>query len=391
MPPPLHALLAARRTELIEQFLDALRGEGLVSGSGRRIELLEDVSFFLADVEDALREADTHGSGIFAAARSAAAHEHGTRRQGLGVDLACLLREYAILRRTIVRFAEEAGAPATPRELDVLSSCIEDAMRDAANAHVRARDAQITENQRALEVERERLRRALRSREEVLGIVSHDLRTPLAAILLDLEQIRRIAKGFARSPESAARFDGVVAAMGRAARRMDALIGDLLAISTIEEGRLRIDVEPVDLEDLVGEAIEGVRAIAAHAEIELELSAVPAMTLACDRLRLLQVLSNLLGNAVKFTPAGGRVRVSVIRDVDHVEILVSDTGPGIAATDLSHVFDRFWQAPGRARSGAGLGLAIAKGIVEAHDGRIEVESEEGRGTTFRVRLPCGPR
>ena len=122
-------------------------------------------------------------------------------------------------------------------------------------------------------------------------------------------------------------------------------------------------------------------------EVRFECVVAAEAVLRVDRHRLLQVLSNLLGNAIKFTPVGGTVRLDVVQRAAEVVASVSDTGPGISPEELPHVFDRFWHAGRRRGGGAGLGLAIAKGLVEAHGGRIWVESLPGRGTTFSFSLP----
>jgi signal transduction histidine kinase len=151
-------------------------------------------------------------------------------------------------------------------------------------------------------------------------------------------------------------------------------------------------VEPVPIEvgQVVHDAVEALSELAAHkgvalsAVVEPRLPRVPA-----DRERVMQVLANLGGNAVKFTPAGGAVELRAEREADAVRVSCTDTGPGIAAEDLPHVFDRFWQARSTRRAGAGLGLAIAKGIVEAHGGEITAESTPGEGSTFSFTLSDG--
>src|SRR5690606_39234224 len=154
-----------------------------------------------------------------------------------------------------------------------------------------------------------------------------------------------------------------------------------------EAGRFAIHVEVVDLDDILRSSFEVFEGLATSKEISLERRVAEApMFVRADKARILQVLSNLVGNAIKFTPAGGTVRVSAERHGEGIEISVSDTGVGIEPDELPHLFDRFWQRPGYEKKGTGLGLFIAKGIIEAHGGRIWAESEPGRSTTFCFTL-----
>jgi signal transduction histidine kinase len=179
-------------------------------------------------------------------------------------------------------------------------------------------------------------------------------------------------------------------AIRRSAERMYRLIHDLLNVAAIEAGQLAVTRSLLAVDAIIGDAVELLHPLAAAKNIALVTDVSPALPpVAADRERLLQVFSNLGGNAVKFTPANGRIEICATRCESVVEFVVRDTGPGIAADDLPHVFDRFWQARKKARAsgGVGLGLAIAKGIVEAHGGGIQVESEPGRGTSFTFTLP----
>lgn len=220
--------------------------------------------------------------------------------------------------------------------------------------------------------------RAIRARDDVLGVVAHDLRGPLGTILMQASLLR------------AAGSDGgkPAGAIERSATRMQRLIQDLLDASRMEAGHLSLEKARVSPEALASESVEAQRGAASAASLEVRLEVAPGVShVWADRDRLLQVLDNLVGNAVKFTPAGGSVTVGVTPGPSAVLFTVTDTGPGIADRDLARVFDRFWQARRGGRRGAGLGLPIAKGIVEAHGGRIWVESAEGKGTTFSFTIP----
>jgi len=222
---------------------------------------------------------------------------------------------------------------------------------------------------------------AVRSRDEILAIVSHDLRNPLGTIsmtagLLEREtdaDRRRIQVDIVRR---------AVAAMGR-------LIQDLLDVNQIESGRLSVSPEPVDARTLLDEARPGLDLQASQNNQALEWVAPerPLMVMG-DRVRIAQVLTNLTGNAIKFTPAGGRIVVELVRDGDMARFSVTDTGPGIGAEDVPRIFDRFWQAKDRPRrGGVGLGLAISHGIVKAHGGRLWVTSQRGEGSSFCFTIP----
>jgi signal transduction histidine kinase len=174
----------------------------------------------------------------------------------------------------------------------------------------------------------------------------------------------------------------------RAGDRMNRLIQDLLDVKRLENGRLAVDARPVSAVVLLAEAAEMLRPLATAAALELVLETSPQLpTVSADHHRVQQVLSNLVGNAIKFTPKGGRVTIHGSRVNEEVLIAITDTGPGIAPEQLPHIFGQFWQGSRTDRRGIGLGLAIAKGIVEAHAGRIWVESTIGAGSSFFFTLP----
>jgi signal transduction histidine kinase len=231
-------------------------------------------------------------------------------------------------------------------------------------------------------------RHAGRAREEMVAVVSHDLKNPLATIQLAvsflLEEL--VPDDAAHRPEREQ-----LHAIHHSAERMYRLIHDLLDVAAIEAGQLVVARSPVAVDVLLTDALELLRPLAAAKRIALVADPSPGLPpVDADRERVLQVFSNLGGNAVKFTPENGRVEVRVTVREAVVEFAVRDTGPGIASADLPHVFDRFWQARKTARAGVGLGLAIAKGIIEAHGGTIRVESEPGRGSCFTFTLPVAP-
>lgn len=223
---------------------------------------------------------------------------------------------------------------------------------------------------------------AIQTRDEVLGIVAHDLRNPLAAVLVEAQVLRRtIAATDVESLESAD-------AIADAARRMNHLIQDLLDVTRLEAGRLTIEPTRISAAQLAVEACSLQRALVSSFGLELRLELPEHLPdIWGDRERLLQVFENLIGNAVKFAKSGGSISVGAApRDQDAL-FWVADKGPGISVEDQAHLFDRFWQARAAGRSGAGLGLPIVKGIVDAHGGHVWVESEPERGTTFFFTIP----
>jgi signal transduction histidine kinase len=175
----------------------------------------------------------------------------------------------------------------------------------------------------------------------------------------------------------------------RAADRMNRMIQDLLDVKRMESGRLWLDSRPEPVTRLIADTIEMLRPLAEGSSIRIESHVMPDLPMViADAARISQVLSNLVGNAVKFTPRDGMITISAEQADGEVRFSVIDTGPGIPAEQLPHIFGRFWQAKASDRRGIGLGLAIAKGIVETHGGRIWVESSVGLGSTFYFTLPA---
>jgi signal transduction histidine kinase len=227
---------------------------------------------------------------------------------------------------------------------------------------------------------------AARSRDQLMAVVAHDLKSPLSTIQLALRVF--LDEDGERGAEGDRMERLALGAMERAAARMQRLIHDLLDLSRADGGKLSLHARPTHPATLVGDALDAHSTIAASKRITLEGEAASALPeVSVDRGRIDQVFSNLVGNALKFTPEGGHVRITATGGSDEVSFVVEDNGPGIPADDVPHVFDRFWQAGKTARGGTGLGLTIAKAMVEAHGGRIAVESTPGVGTRFRFTVP----
>ena len=235
------------------------------------------------------------------------------------------------------------------------------------------------------------LHQAIHARDDMIGIVSHDLRNPANAVKM---LVKSILGGNARHLIPADVADRL-RIVHQAAEQMDALIQDLLDMTRMEGGALTVSAKAVDADWLVARSVEALRPLAEAAQVSLSTSLdEEPLTLLVDPDRVLQLLSNVVGNAIKFTPAGGSVSLSVHATPDGALFAVKDTGIGIASAQLECVFDRFTQLPTAQglgpRHGAGLGLPISRGIVEAHGGRIWIESQAGDGTLVQFLLPASP-
>jgi len=226
------------------------------------------------------------------------------------------------------------------------------------------------------------------ARRALIAAVSHDLRTPLAAVRAMIEAI---TDGVVTEPETVARFH---ATMSREIRTLSALIDDLFELSRLESGQIALSLAPVAAPELIAEVVEGLAVQAAAHDVRLTADVDAGVgDVVLDRPAVRRVLTNLVGNAIRHTPAGGMIGVSARPTPEGIRVDVSDTGEGIAPEDLPRVFERFYRGEksrNRGTGGAGLGLAIARGFIEAHGGRIWVESEPGQGSRFSFTLPHMP-
>ena len=238
-----------------------------------------------------------------------------------------------------------------------------------------------------LERERDARRHAetmSRAREEVLGVVAHDLRNPLGVISGTIDLLGE----YGLDPRQR---EKLLAAAARSVQQMKCLVNDLLDITRLENGRLALAIEELPAESLLADATNDIQQAAIERGISVTVFESPSdLHVAGDRGRLAQVFANLLGNAVKFTPPKGHVTLRAWADGRTVVFEVADTGPGVSAENQAHLFDRFWQARASDLRGIGLGLAISKAIVEAHGGRMWVESEVGAGSRFYFSVPIAP-
>jgi signal transduction histidine kinase len=240
-----------------------------------------------------------------------------------------------------------------------------------------------------MRAQRERLEA---SRRDLIAAVSHDLRTPLAGIRAMIEALN---DGVVTDTETVSRYLHTIQSE---AHHLTALIDDLFELSQIDAGALKLHLEPTSLADLVSDTLASMSAQAErkHVHLQGQIEGAPGRV-PLDAPRMQRVLYNLIQNAIRHTPTDGTITLTVRGAPDRVELTVADTGEGIREGDLPHVFDRFYRGePARTRdshpiaSGAGLGLAIAKGIVEAHGGSIMATSAPGSGAAFHVVLPSSP-
>jgi PAS domain S-box-containing protein len=226
------------------------------------------------------------------------------------------------------------------------------------------------------------IRSSLRARDEMVGVVSHDLRNPVAAV-------KMLSRTLLREPD----LGGISARetielIAQAAEQMDALIRDLLEVNRLDSGKLLISPVSVDPSALLTDSLQTLRPLVDEKGMKLDLQMETRLQkVMADPERIQQTLSNLVGNSIKFSSTGSKIVVIARSDSEGVVISVVDNGKGIAADQLPRAFDRYWQSSRTDRQGAGLGLAIAKGIIESHGGRIWIESTPGKGTTVSFTLP----
>jgi len=220
---------------------------------------------------------------------------------------------------------------------------------------------------------------AVRERDELLAIFSHDVRNLINTVMHNVDTLREHGDGKVDAE--------CLTRISRAANRMKQLVDDTLDVSRVEATGLQVDLHPQEVEALVSDAVDAIWSTARAKNVHVDSRVASGLRLLCDPTRIFQALVNLLDNAIRYSPSGGRVVVEAQPEQHNVRFSVSDAGPGIPEEDLPHIFDRFWQGRSQRRAGAGLGLTIVKGVVDAHGGRIWVDTEQGKGTTFRFIIP----
>jgi PAS domain S-box-containing protein len=363
---------ARRTTSLLETLIDNLRSGILVVGEDGRVGFVNDV--YCRDLDVGLEPEELAGRP---------AREVSRLGEHLFSDPAGFVEriDEIVAAREAVKAEELALRDGRVIERDYVPV----AVGDGSTVHLwQHRD--ITDRKRIeqeLAAQNEELRALDLVKDEFLALISHELRTPLTSIIGYLELLRdEGALG-----EEERHFVGVVE---RNAQRLLRLVGDLLFVAQIEAGKLRLEPGVVDLAELAAECVEAQRPRAAAAEVDVVLEVEGPARLHGDRARLGQLLDNLVSNAIKFTLAGGAVRVRVSSTAGAAVLEVADSGIGIPPEEEEKLFDRFFRAStatAREIQGTGLGLTITKAIAEGHGGQISFTSEEGLGTTFRVELP----
>jgi PAS domain S-box-containing protein len=327
--------------------------------------------------EDRLEELASVAEQINAGAGVEDHETRGLRKDGTEVDVS--------LTASPIRGDDGTVTGAAVIARDITQTKRQQGQLEALLANERTARADAEAAQEGLAEQNERLRELDRLKDEFISLVSHELRTPLTSIHGYLELLLDGGAG-ELGPEQE-RFLTVVE---RNSKRLMHLVGDLLFMAQVEAGKLALDLEQVNLKEIITECLEAAKPVADERAIELVTDIGETPSMLGDRSRLGQVLDNLISNALKFTPRSGRVSVRVSVADDAALIEVADTGVGIPVEEQDRLFERFFRsstATEHAIPGTGLGLTIAKAIVERHDGTIDVESAEEAGTTVRVRLP----
>jgi signal transduction histidine kinase len=317
-----------------------------------------------------------------------ASSSHGSGRVASGFDLWAVVAEYRALRASVLRLWRESEPTPDLRDVDDLTrfnESIDESLTDAVRSYVdrveRDRETLLANEQAS----RRDAEAANRAKDVFLATLSHELRTPLNSIVGWLSILRD-------EQTEKEHFQEGLRVIERSAHAQAQLIDDVLDVSRIVSGKLRVAVSRCELIDVINAGVDAVRGAAEARNITIDLHLDPSASRAsCDVVRMQQVVWNLLSNAVKFTPKGGRVDVTLSRERSSLQIQVSDNGQGISAELLPRIFDRFRQADSSTRrrfSGLGLGLSIVRYIVEAHGGTVEATSPGvDQGATFTVRLP----
>jgi signal transduction histidine kinase len=373
------ALIGARPPEKQLAIEPALRGKGTshvdeIDQGGHRIKTLET---YLP-----VQPADGAPIGVFELHQDYDAQVTDHARKTLYPVAGFLALALFVLCAALVPILRRVTAAVEVRNEQLVeqASRLEQSLAFAQEARAEAESARHTlsdQNRRLMELDR--------LKDEFLSLVSHELRTPLTSIRGYLDLVLDEEAG-ELNPEQRRFLKAVERNSGRLLR----LVGDLLFVAQADAGRLTLERGKVDLAALAADCVEAARPVADQRSIDLQLAAVPVPALVGDRGRLAQVLDNLVSNALKFTPEGGRVEVRTSTTDDCVYLEVEDSGMGVPAAEQPRLFERFFRAASateQAIPGTGLGLAIVKAIVEAHAGRIEVVSAPGKGTTFRIELP----
>jgi signal transduction histidine kinase len=360
MEEKLHHALLSRRAEILESWTSQLRLAATETTPVTTIELIDHVPQFLDELIEALRLAEEEPA--VAASQTSTAGQHGIQRFRLGFDIDAVVREYGLLQRCIVDVAARAGVRLSPDDFQMLGDSISSGIADAVTQYSRQRDAELR-----------------RQANEHFAFVAHELRNPLASAQLALE-LSKTRGLLAAGPISDL--------LGRGLARTRDLIENALQLARMNDGT-EPRREPVALRDLVAEAVSESEVAAHIKEIRIEVPDQQDVVVEIDRKLVLSAVTNIVGNAVKFTRKGGRISIRWIADDDRVLIDVRDGCGGLPEGATEKLFAPFVQA-GSDRSGFGLGLAIARQAIQAHGGELRVHNHPGDGCTFSIELPGQP-
>ncbi len=382
----LRDLILRKRSEILGLFVARVMHDGIAappSGTPRS-ELVDHLPSFLDALAVALDKAQTVTTGLapdVAAPRadptgadptqvsllSSAGEEHGLQRLRLGFDVEAVVREYGVLRECILEVVDQECAEISVREFAELSRCVDVGTAHAVREYSFHKSADVD--------------KAMRAREEILAIVSHDLRTPLNAIMMSTHLLASRFQSQTREYE-------VIGAIRRSADQMNAMIRDLLDLASLDAGAPKLDIAPEAPLALVEEALASFTESAIGRQIAMRINCPEDLpNVLCDRASIRRVLANLVENALKFSTSGSDIDVKAATCGAFVRFEVHDGGSGIPPELRDHIFERFVRSTDAARRGTGLGLYIARGLVEAHRGEIGVESAVAKGSTFWFTLP----
>jgi signal transduction histidine kinase len=374
--PELRARLAQAATEF-DRAVDALAVEGLTPEGASLTASAKEAARAFRQRQAELLAARDRGEDVRALARRFEAELLPLRR-----ELALSLDRLASRKQWVIEQAYEIGE-SNRANLTFAMYGLLGVLLTAGLGMAWLFTGMLARSHRETEAALQAARRAVAARDELSGIVAHDLRNPVGAIMMKAALLKRHVD----SDKAREHADSIVSLTSQ----MEHLIRTMLDVAIIEAGRFSVTATTCDVGDLLGEAFDMFGSLCAPKGIRLERRRLePGLRVTADRARVLQCLSNLLGNALKFTPEGGEVILRAERQGPMVRFEVEDTGPGIPRENLPHLFERFWKDETGGHQGTGLGLFIAYGIVNAHGGRIWAESEPGRGATFCFTLPAAP-
>jgi signal transduction histidine kinase len=375
---PLHLVIRENAQQIVDRFVTEVSNHDLPARSMSRAEIIDHLHGYLREMADAIelgqREPLTESS---------TARQHGEQRWYAGYDLRSVVREFHLIRKVIFQVVEQLGMRPSVRELESLSQFLNVGIGDSVVEFTEKSAQQVGAALAQAEA-------ATAAREEVLAIVSHDLKNPLNVVYVNvhllLQELDTQDLNLKRS-----RIRKKLEGIRRASERMNQLVSDMLDLARLAAGEVSLRLESTTSRQLMQEASDLASTLAEQRSIRIISEFGPDLPVRCDRDRILQVLQNLLDNAIKFSPVGGAVTLRSQCDAESCTFEVTDTGNGIPEEHLPLLFQNYWQAPDTAALGNGLGLSIAKSIVDLHGGRIWVESRLGSGSTFFFELPREPQ